>query len=378
MLTGSGILQSPLITIFGQDASIEDFSRLPKIKPILRAWNRAHSLRDTNTIWAAPLADISPDAFQVTQIRPGLEASYETIRGICNILSLLQFCVSVLEDDEKWHVSIARLGGPIIDVASNVSYRDSSTSGLSPSLYRLYRWAFLAESYDKIDIVRELIQHEIRDRKDNPLQHLLASGSALLEGARANYKILRRKAFESYLHSREEAIEAVQTFVTSTRKDFDALRKGVLDTTLQFSIGIIAFLAAILQFNLSKIVISVGFCLGLFYLVLTASFQLLPFWQQFRAQYNAARKTVDIHSELTLTERDRLLEQLPRGTWNSFTCWFWAGSAVYILWAIILIGFLIFLNFSVSGIPHQNQSIPTHLTATPFPTHLPSKGTPSH
>jgi hypothetical protein len=166
VLTGSGILQSPLLTVFGlQDASIEDFSRLPKIKPILRAWNRAHSLRDTNTVWAAPLADISPDAFQVTQIRVGLSATYETIRGICNILSLLQFCVSVLEDGEKWHVSIARLGGPVIDVASNISYRDSSTSGLSPSLYRLYRWAFLAESYDKIDIVRELIQHEIRDRK---------------------------------------------------------------------------------------------------------------------------------------------------------------------------------------------------------------------
>jgi hypothetical protein len=69
VLTGSGMLQSPLMTVFGlQDASIEDFSRLPKIKPILRAWNRAYSLRDTNTIWAAPLADISPDAFQVTAL----------------------------------------------------------------------------------------------------------------------------------------------------------------------------------------------------------------------------------------------------------------------------------------------------------------------
>lgn len=203
-------------------------------------------------------------------------------------------------------------------------------------------------------------------------------GLALLEEARANYKILRRKAFESYLHSRQEALEAVQSFVTSTRKDLDALRKGVLDTTLQFSIGIIAFLAAILQFNLSKIVITVGFCLGLFYLVLAAFFQLFPLWQQFRTQFDATREAVEIHSELTSTERNRLIRQLPSGMWKSFTFWFWAGSAVYVLWAFILIGFLILLNFSVSGTPHQNQSIPTHLTATPFPTHLPNKETPSH
>lgn len=113
VLTASGLLQSPFMTTFGlQDATIEDFSRLPKIKPIQRTWNRALSLRDTNTVWAAPLADISPDAFQVTQIHAGLEATYETMRGICNILSLLQFCVSVLEDGEKWHVSIARLADP--------------------------------------------------------------------------------------------------------------------------------------------------------------------------------------------------------------------------------------------------------------------------
>ena len=185
VLTGSGMLQGPLLTVFGQrGASIEDISRLPKIESTARAWHRARSLRDTTTMWAAPLANIAPSTFQVAQIHVGLEATYKTMVGICNILSLLQFCVSVRDGDgEIWHVSIAYPGGPVIDIASNIQYQDNSTSGMSPSLYRLYRWAFLAESYDKIDIVRELIRHVIRDGEGNLLSHLMASGSELLEGA---------------------------------------------------------------------------------------------------------------------------------------------------------------------------------------------------
>ncbi len=346
VLTESGMLQSPLLTVFGlKGASIGDFSRLPKIEPAVRAWHTARSLRDTTAMWAAPLANVAPSTFQVEQIRGGLEAIYEALGGICNVMSFLQFCVSVHEgDDATWHTSIAHPGGPVIEIDSKILYHDNSTPGMSPSLYRLFRWAFLAESYDKIDIARELIRHEILDRTGDPLPHLMASGSALLEGARANYKILRQRAFEAYLRSRQEAIEAIQSFMTSTRKDLDQLRKDVLDTTLRFSAGIIAFLAAnVLKLNLSKFVIAVGFGLGLFYLVLAAIFQLLPLWQQYQAQLKQAKQIVNAHDELTLTERTRLISQLPSRTWSTFTKWFLACSIVYIIWAAVLIGTLIFL-----------------------------------
>jgi len=346
LVAGSGMLQGPLLTVFGlRGASTEDFAGLPRIEPTLRAWRTAHSLRDTTAMWAAPLANIAPSTFQVVEIHEGLGATYEALVGICNILSLLQFCVSVQESDaEIWRVSVAYPGGPVLEIASNRPYHDNSTSGMSPSLYRLYRWAFLAESYDKIDIARELIRHEIRDREGDPLPHLLASGSELLEGARANYKILRQKAFEAYLRSRQEAIEAIQTFMTSTREDLDTLRKDVLDTTLRFSAGIIAFLAAnVLKLDLSKFVIMVGFGLGLFYLVLAAIFQLFPSWQQYHAQLEEAKQIVNAHDELTLTERTRLISQLPNRSWNTFTKWFLACSFVYLVWAMILVGILLYL-----------------------------------
>lgn len=348
VLTGVGMLQTPLLTVFGlrNASSIEEFSRLPKIEPTVRAWHKARSLRDTTTIWVAPLADIAPATFQVAPIHAGLEATYEVIVGISNILSLLQFCVSVSMGDAKnWHVSIAHPGGPVFDINGDTSYQGSSISGLASTWFRLYRWAFLAESYDKIDIVRELIQHEIRDKKDDPLHHLMGLGSVLLEGARANYKILRHQAFEAYLRSRQEAIETIQAFVISIRKDLDALRKDVLDTTLRFSAGIIAFLAAnVLKLDLSRIVIAVGFGLGLLYLVLAAFFQLLPLWQQYGIQSKEAKEIVEAHKELSQTERNRLVNQLPKRTWHtSFTKWFLACSIVYILWAMTLVAILIFL-----------------------------------
>ena len=163
--------------------------------------------------------------------------------------------------------------------------------------------------------------------------------------------------------------------MTSTRKDLDTLRKDVLDTTLRFSAGIIAFLAAnVLQLNLSKFVISVGFGLGLFYLVLAAIFQLFPLWQQYRAQYKEATQTVHAHSELTLSERTRLISQLPSNPWNSFTKWFLACAIAYLIWAIVLIILLIsLLNLNISSNTHQNPSIPAHPIATPHATHVSSQ-----
>jgi len=363
ILTGVGMLQGPLLTVFGQTGgTIEEISHLPKIEPTMRAWHKARSLRDTTTTWTAPLADIAPSTFQVEQIHAGLEATHNTMEGICNILSLLQFCVSVLEgESEIWHVAVAYPGGPIIDIASNLIYQADSTPDISPSLYRLYRWAFLAESYDKIDIVRELLRHMIRRGETNLLSKLIASGSELLEEARANYKILRRQAFDAYLRSRQETIEAIHSFMTSTRKDLDTLRKDVLDTTLRFSAGIIAFLAAnVLQLNLSIFVISVGFGLGIFYIILAIIFQLTPLWQQYIAQYSEAVQAVDAHSELTSTERSRFIGQLPNKRWNSFKKWFLVCFISYLVWALVLIILLIsLLNLNINSNTHQLHPIPT-------------------
>lgn len=370
VLTASGVLQGPLLTVFGlKDVSIDALSPLPKIGPTLKIWHKGHSLRDTTSMWVAPLATTAPTTFLVSQVHGGLEATYENLLGICNILSFLQFCVSIREGDAYiWHISIVHPGGPLIEIASNILFRDNSTAELSPSWHRLYRWAFLAESYDKIDIVRELIRHEIRSKDGKSLSQLIASGSELLEDARANYKILRQRAFEVYLRSRQEAIEAIQSFMTSTRKDLDTLRKDVLDTTLRFSAGIIAFLAAnVLQLNLSVFVIAVGFCLGLFYLVLAAFFQLLPLWQQYKAQLREAKQIVDAHIELTLTERTRLISQLPSNSKDTFSKWFFACAIVYLIWGIVLICFLIFLlNLNT----HQNPNIPVHPIATPHVTYI--------
>lgn len=376
VLTVSGMLQGPLLTVFGlKGVSIEDLSPLPKIEPTLRAWHQARSLRETTSLWAAPLVSTAPATFLVSQIHGGLEATCENLLGICDVLSLLQFCVSIREGkDNIWHLSIAHPGGPVIDMASDNLYHSNSTSDMAPSWYRLYRWAFQAESYDKIDIVRELIRHEFRSNEGKPLSLLMASGSELLEDARANYKIVRHRAFEAYLRSRQEAIEAIQSFMASTRKDLDALRKDVLDTTLRFSAGIIAFLAAnVLQLNLSKFVIAVGFGLGLFYLVFAAGFQLFPFWQEYRAQLREAKQIVNAHSELTLTERTRLISQLPSNTWDPFTKWFFACAIAYLIWAIVLVCLLIFLlNLNINSNTPQNPSIPVHPIATPHATHATS------
>lgn len=374
VLTVSGMLQGPLLTVFGlKGVSKEDLSHLPKIEPTLRAWHNARSLRETTSLWAAPLVNTAPATFLVSQIHGGLEATCENLLGICDVLSLLQFCVSVREDDDNiWHLSIAHPGGPVIDMASDNLYHSNSTSDMAPSWYRLYRWAFQAESYDKIDIVRELIRHEFRSKEGMPLSLLLASGSELLEDARANYKIVRHRAFEAYLRSRQEAIEAVQSFMASTRKDLDTLRKDVLDTTLRFSAGIIAFLAAnVLQLNLSKFVIAVGFGLGLLYLALAAFFQLLPLWQQYRAQLREAKQIVNAHSELTLIERARLIDMLPSSFWNKFTRWFFACTLAYMIWAIVLTCLLIvLLNLNINSNAPQNLSIPMHPIVTPHATHV--------
>jgi hypothetical protein len=222
ILSGTGLLTSTYLTVVGlSDALSADFLQLRSPAYSERKWCHVQMLRDTIALWATPLKEIAPDMFVMEQQRQGLEKIHRALAGICDVLSILQFCVSVNSYDSKiWRATPTYPSSRIIDVASNVPYRDPSDSltGLAPAAYRLYRWAFSAENYDKINVVRDLLQRDIADSQADLLDRLIEAAPQLLESARANYKILRHKAFEAYLRSRQEAKRRSQPLPSQLEK----------------------------------------------------------------------------------------------------------------------------------------------------------------
>lgn len=376
VIVGRGLLQTPLVTVAGlADTSQDDFVVLPSPNASIRAWRRALALRETTCTWTAPLARTAPEAFNVTEVRGGLEATKRAMMCVCATLSVLQFCFNVrIQDDDRWVAALAGRGGSTLTFASSDAISELKTVG-EPDLvaaYRLYRWAFRAESYDKIDLVGDFIREYMSIKRPEHVEELLPLSSELLETSRASYRTLRHHAFEAYIHARNEARARVQEFVDTTQQHLEALRHEVLDTTLKFSAAIIAFLTAeVLKPGIPTIVVAVGFGLALLYLILAFVFHLIPLRSQYNTARSRAEKAVNGLRELLLDQRKEILADLPpkfdlppNMQWTPFTRWFIASFGIYLGWALLLILIFVLTVTGGSSAPHDLPSPTPTLTPT--------------
>lgn len=338
VLDSTGLLQNPYLTIVGvREQALRQIRTPPSRAVRERVWAASLGMRNTVAIWSAPLSDIAPDLFYVDEVQPGLESIRKAMTGICDALALLQFCSTVSEHSTLVIANVAQSGGGHIEMKSDAAYR-STPSLLGSSPFRMYRWAFRGESYDKIDVVRDLMIRELRSISGDAVTHLIAASPQLLEAARASYRIVRKQAFESYLRSRDDAQAKVSVFMASTRDNIDKLRGAMLTRVLEFFAALIAYLTAdVLKTNIPRSIKAIGVGLGLFYLVLIAIFQLYPAWRQNQKEHDEALQAVESHTELTPAERQRFVSRLPSGRRTEFTDWFWACVTVYGLGAVALI-----------------------------------------
>lgn len=339
ILDASGMLGSSFLSIIGLlDASPDDFTCFPPIMMALEKWQKAVALRKITSNWAAPLDDISPDTFRVEQLHPGLDAIYQSLIYTCNALSFLQFCAAVRLDGRNWRARIAPMDSQEFRI--ELSSRPASVPLIGDgavSMYSIFQWAFLSEGRDKIDIIRKLFKDSLKDKPANVVQALLACTSEILEAAEATYAILCLEAFNAYMSSRREVEDAIESFVTLSRKSISGLTEELLATMFQFAAGALAFIATnLLNTSLSQSLKAIGVGAGLIYIALIFVFRLGRTWEQHLDEKNEVVAAIDRHPELLDSTRSSFKGSL-EGSIIRFRIWFMMCAAVYICAEVLLL-----------------------------------------
>lgn len=333
---GSGMIRSRYLTVIGlRDLSRSDFLPLPSPSRRRPKWEHIRGIRDASMMWQDALGDADPNTFQVRVVQPGLETVALHLLGLSDLLSLLQFGTSLVQRDRETLLArFSKPGGTTWEVTTNTSHLVDSVPGIGryTPAYALFQWGYLGEDYDKIDIVRDLIDRELRGRDGDLVRHLLRATPDLLDSARATYKALRERAFERYMKQRQEAENTIALFVSARRADLDKLRTDMLTRVLQFFTAIAAFLTiGVFQPHLPRWIQGSGLASAMLYIGLIGGFQLLPAWLEFRKRRAEATEMVNSYDLLDPTMRSNLLKKIPSGKWSEFTIWLLLCGLVYVL-----------------------------------------------
>lgn len=348
VLDADGLLQSRLLTVVGMRGLYMEAGR-PLVLPQTRgnAWERIRTWRDQNTFWDGMLSEIPPDAFQVRVVQSGLEAVRSAMLGLSDVLSILQLCAAVAPTNKHLDGIVVRNSGPSIHVPKDALFDawDDTVPRVLTAPFRTYRWVFLGEDEDKLDIVRDLMERELRAAPKNPLDHLLRSFGNLLDSSRASYATIRKKAFESYIRVRGEALASVDAFAVATQANIDKVRDDMLNRVLQFFAAVVAFVTVnVLKPDISRQLQVIGLLFVAIYVILIIIFQMLPSWWQYEEQRARVKNKVNAYAELSLGERRAILNKVPAEFWNSFSKWYFACLGMYVLELVALswgIGYLL-------------------------------------
>lgn len=306
-------------------------------------WGRIRAIRDANSTWHDSLSGLDPGFGQVEIIGTGMESVAYRLLGASDILSYLQFATSIVRRGDALIARFSKPGGVVWEVSVSQLYSnaDAPSTQVPTPAFQLLRWGYQGEDYDKIDIVRDRVDRELHGTQGELASHLIQSAPEIHLSARATYKALRERAFESFMKARQEAEAKVAAAVSGYRTNIDKLRTDMLTRVLQFFTAIAAFLAvSVLQPNLPNWIKAFGLGSAIIFVCLVIGFQLFPAYQDFRQQCAEANRMVDGYDNLLSTVRDQIKSSLPSGRWNVFTIWLALCTGVYLL---ELLGFAIAL-----------------------------------
>jgi hypothetical protein len=346
VLFARGLTRSRYLTVLGlEDLDTSIFLQLPSPVRYRTKWAHSRLMRDANTIWQGSLSGIDPHYLEVVDVQPGLESISQRLLGLSEVLSILQFCVSVTaRSDSTITAQVSRPGGTVLTIAPDASFVASSmapSAVLGTPALQMFKWAFQGEDYDKIDLVRDLIDREVRGREGDPLPHVVQSATELLTSARAGYKALRSRALERYWKARQEAKDKVDAYVATARSNVDTLRADMLARAIQFFTAIVTFLAiGVFQPGLPRWLKAAGLIFSIVYIVLIGVFQWLPAWLDYYKLCGEAREAVDEYDVLSPSEREQLKARLSSGQRSEFVIWLIVCGGVY---AAEFLGFLVLL-----------------------------------
>lgn len=336
------------------------------------AWNRFRELaqqtvllRETESSWANAFSVLTPNHLELKNRISGLEMIHGRLMYLQAVLAAAYLASSVQANNGQL---VARYAGtrPCSCIITRNDGGRNDGRFADHALASLAAWAYELGSPDKLAIARECLALELPAGEQVTLSALDIAAKRALHAAGANFTLYLRRNTERYFQLRQQALDAVQSYVSSIRKSVNDLTHDVVDNVFRVG-GLLVgtIVAGILQPAISVNVQRFAAVV----LVAYTAFVLMYFMRTMNQRRSLDSQDLDsclkLISELTEDERTDLKAPVERAS-ADFDKQFELARKVYIGLCIVEV-----LYFILLCTPAAASILPVHVAPTPVasPTH---------
>ena len=373
-----GYLSGPAIEVVGVKSG-----NLPLEPTVSRqAWddflergNAIHALCTQESNWGIGPLTITPEHFDLHELRPGLSAVAEDLDRMQAALSAAYLADSVQFDQAQAHV-VLRFAG------SRPSQMDLPHKSEQPivngdfsqhALFDLTMWAYRHGSPDKLLIGRECLARDLPARTTVSLPYVESQARDTLDAAESNFLQYVRGSTSRYFELRQQAVDAVTTHADGVATTTSGLTADLVSNVYKVA-GLLAgaIAAVLIQPAVTLQVLGLSIVVQVAYVLFNVIYALPAQKRRYNANNDGLERRLGVMEELSERERQRI-----RDTARAAESEFGASyrRALILYW--VMCGACVSLGLLAALVLHDVNAVahPVHgvLTPTPLATGTPAK-----
>lgn len=373
-----GYLGGPAIDILGVKSG--DLPLIPTVSrqawvDFLECGAAMHSLYIQESNWGIGPLTITPEHFDLHELRPGLSAVAEDLSRMQAALSAAYLANSVQLNPSQEHVVLGFAGPRPSQL--NLPHGSDRTviqgEFSQHALFDLTMWAYRHGSPDKLLIARECLARELPARTPVDLKYVESHARETLDAAESNFIQYVRGNTSQYFELRQQAVDAVTTYAEGVERTVSGMTSDLVSNVYKVA-GLLAgaIAAVLIEPSVTVQVLILSIVVQVLYVLFNIFYALPAQKRRYEADTDRLNRRLSVMDELSTRERESI-RATAMGADSDFeksysrarTLYWWMCGACIIIGLVMAV---VLHNVNVVVPPLQGV-----LTPTPLATGTPAK-----
>ncbi len=365
-----GYLSGPAIEVLGVKSD-----NLP-LEPIVsrQAWNdflergsAIHALCSQESNWGIGSLTITPEHFDLHELRPGLSAVAEDFDRMQAALSAAYLASSVQIDQSKSHIVLRFAGLRPSQMDLPYKSEQSVVNGdfSQHALFDLVMWAYRHGSPDKLLIARECLARDLPARTTVGLPYVESLARDTLDAAESNFIQYVRGSTSRYFELRQQAVDAVTAYADGVARTVSGFTADLVSNVYKVA-GLLAgaIAAVLIEPAVTVQVLGLSVVVQVAFVVFSVLYALPAQKRHYNVEQAGLTRRLKVMEELSDRERQRIRDAAEDAE-KEFDASYRRAFILY--W--VMCGACIFLGLLAAWVLHDLNAgaHPVHGVFTPTP-----------
>lgn len=334
-----------------------------------------HRLCTQESNWGIGPLTITPEHFELQELRPGLNAIADDFDRIQAALSAMYLASSVQLDPSQEHV-VLRFAGPRPSQLE-LPYRSDRTvvqgEFSQHALFELTMWAYRYGSHDKLLIARECLARELPARTSVELAYIESRARDTIDAAESNFVQYVRGNAAQYFDLRQNAIDAVTTYAEGVGRTVSGMTADLVSNVYKVA-GLLAgaIAAVLIEPSITVQVLILSVVVQVLYVLFNVFYALPAQKRRYEADTDGLRRRLCVMDELSTRERENIRataagadSDFEKSYARALTLYWWMCAACIIIGLVMAVAL-----HNVTAVAPPLRGAPTPL---PLSTSTPTK-----